>query len=113
MIFHQPDSTFKRLSACWKRAEKLAGNHAIDKNHPLAAAWENCKMFVQAEGDNPTKEDIKFTLCCLDWFALKLDEYSRTNILSGDDSIAAMLFEFKQLMPINPTFLIGNKCRAA
>jgi len=106
MIFHKPDKTFARLASCWKRANAFAieDKIKIDNNHPLAAAWENCKMFIDAEED---EEDMFYTIVCLDWFAEKLDNYAKNNMLNGDMNIARMLYEWRERMFFNPVLLRG------
>jgi len=58
-------------------------------------------MFLEThEGDYA--EQIYF----LDWFAIKLDKYSETHILEGDERVAAILYEWKQFMFFDPTKII-------
>ncbi len=96
MIFHTPDKSFKRLSSCWKRASSFSQKGIVDPNHPLAAAWSNTKLACDSHLE---------TLIMLDWFALKLNEHAKTHVISGDDSVAAILYEFKMMCFIDPTKL--------
>lgn len=118
MIFHAPDTSFARIKSCWKRAAKFAAAGEIDSSHPLAPAWSNCKLMVDAEdnGKPYTATDIKtiereaaeactFSISCLDWFAQKLDDYSKINLIAGDKNIAAMLHEWQARMVFDPTKL--------
>ena len=127
MIFHTPDPTFKRLLSCWRRAERNAVCGKIDKSHTLAAAWENAKMFmdsdckmktssgfvkgfsvpisdiIQAEKVAVANEVMK--LFALDWFALKVEEFSKISNIAGDIGLAHILHEWRERMPMNPTKL--------
>lgn len=120
MLFHAPDTSFARLKSCWKRAGRFAAPDKIEPSHPLAAAWANCEMMLDAEdGGRPyTSTDLKtiekeageacaFSISCLDWFAQKLDGYSKTHMLDGDANIAAMLHEWRARMVFDPTKLKG------
>lgn len=111
MIFHEPSR--QRLVACWKRAKSFARPGVIDKAHPLAAAWDNCKLFLDAQDNFGTSADPKerlreqveelvYSLTCLDWFAQKLDAYSKQHMLAGDDTIAAILHEWKSRVFFDP-----------
>ena len=102
MLLHTPDPTFARLASCWKRATSFAQAGCIDPAHPLAVPWANCE-FMLSDSDNA--DDLAFDLCCLDWFALKLDEFAKTHILKGDLSVAAILFNWKRRMFIEPMAL--------
>ena len=104
MIFHKPDKTFGRLKACWKRADRNAAMGVMDKSHRLAAAWENAKMFISADEGNVTT-DTRMKLFALDWFALKVDEYSKSNMIDGDTGLAHILYEWRERMPIDPSKL--------
>lgn len=119
MLFHAPDNSFARLKSCWKRAAKFAAPGEIDPSHPLAPAWSNCKLMLDAEGngkryasfqeyvadEDERVEAAVFSLSCLDWFALKLDDYSKSHMLSGDASIAAMLHEWKERLILDPAHI--------
>lgn len=118
MIFHTPDTSYKTLKSCWKRADKLAQEGIIDTKHPLAAAWSNCLLFCNAEDKRPMylceslegyrkyiASEMAQTIVCLDWFAKKIDDYAIKNMLTGDSAIAAMLYEWKQRMIFDPTLI--------
>lgn len=118
MLFHSPDTSHKTLKSCWKRAESFAQPGVIDANHQLAAAWSNCKLFCDAEDLRPmylcesfagykahSVSEMTHTMVCLDWFALKLNDYAKTHLLKGDQSIAAMLYEWQNKMIFNPVFM--------
>jgi len=42
-----------------------------------------------------------------DWFAEKLDNYAKDNMLNGDMNIARMLYEWRERMFFNPVLLRG------
>ncbi len=50
-----------------------------------------------------------FDLVCLDWFAEKLDEFSKSNMLNSDVTVAAILHEWKSYFRFNPVIYIGGK----
>jgi hypothetical protein len=117
MFFHIPDRTFKRLTGCYKRAVILGKQGEINNLHPLAAAWSNCKMMLDAKSDYKTKpkktrklkrhkermiNDDTYDINLLDWFASRVEDFSETAILTGDDSLAAILFEWKERICFNP-----------
>lgn len=112
MIFHQPDRTMSRLKSCWKRADYFAKKGAIDNRHPLAAAWSNCALFMSSwepsrastrlQREEEDGKEIAFDAVCLDWFAERLDRYAAGNLLSGDATVAAILFEWRLAMPFHP-----------
>lgn len=114
MLMHEPDRSYKRLTGCWKRADSFAEAGKIDPSHPLATAWANCKIVLDAATyECPTTDAEKieqvasacFDVSCLDWFALRLDEFSKTNMLDGDATVAAILYEWKERMFFDPTKL--------
>jgi hypothetical protein len=117
MLNHQPDKTFKRLAGCWKRAAAFAAPGAIYLAHPLSAAWENCKMILDAaetprvetaEDRREAAESICFDLVCLDWFAWRLDVFAEENMLAGDATVAAILQEWQDRMFFDPTKLCNR-----
>jgi hypothetical protein len=103
MIFHKPDTTFKTLKSCWKRAAFFAEKNIIDINHPLAVAWDNCKLFLDAS--DGSAEDITFNLVLLDGFAQKVGFFAKDNMIDGDSSLAGILYEWRSYMPCNPTLI--------
>ena len=101
MILHNHDVSFKRLASCWKRAECFAKKGDIDLNHPLTSSWNNCKLFLEAQ-----EEKINgFNLVILDWFALKLNDYSKSHLLKDDITVSSILYEWKEWMFVNPVIL--------
>lgn len=120
MFFCTPDRTFKRLSSCYKRAERFAKKGTIDQSHPLAAAWGNCQMLLDAKSDykvkpkNPSKlnmhyerrrNDAAYDIVLLDWFAERVENFSKGNLLEGDTSLQAMLFEWKERLLFDPRLM--------
>lgn len=116
MLFHKPDTSYKTLKSCWKRANKLAQDGTIDPKHPLAAAWSNCLLYCDAEDTRPMylceshagykqhmTSELAQTIVGLDWFAQKIDDYAINHLLTNDCSIAAMLYGWKQRMIFDPT----------
>jgi hypothetical protein len=76
----------------------MAKEGAIPKDHPLSAAFYNMKMFMDAS-TGQTTDDIVADLIILDWFAAKVDAYSKDHMLTTDPVVCAMLFEWKSRMP--------------
>ena len=118
MIAHKPDNTCKTLKSCWKRAESFAKKGIIDSSHKLAAAWSNCKLFCDAEDLRPMNlcesyagyekyivSEMLQTIVYLDWFATKINDYAKNNIINGDTSVAAILYEWQEKMMFNPIFI--------
>ena len=99
MLFHTPDKTFKRLASCWKRA--ISAKPGSYKGHKLTPAWANCLLALD---DGPTPENI----AVLDWFALKVDEYSKAHMIEGDDKLSAILYEWKSALGFDPTKIIRD-----
>ena len=121
MIFHDHDKSYKRLATCWKRAKSFAKSGVIDSNHKLAAAWSNCKLLLDAEEDrqmyfcekheyyeNMMVKEFTYSIVCMDWFALKIDEYAKNNMLKDDDTVSAILYEWKERMFFNPTLVVNT-----
>lgn len=120
MLSHTPDTTMKRLKGCIKRADKYAKKGCIDKSHPLYVKFSNAMWYFDGEisdyeygQENPncTREDVikhgaeqtLQNMICLDWFAMKVDEHLKSNMIEGDETLAAMLFEWKSKMPFSTT----------
>ncbi len=101
-MFPSPDKSCLRLSSCYKRANQLAKAGQINSKHPLAAAWSNCKLMMD-------KQESCFNIILLDWFASLVEIHSLKNILSGDTDLAAILFEWKELMFFNPCLIQNHK----
>jgi hypothetical protein len=100
MIFHTPDPTFTRLSGCWKRATRFGKPGTIRSAHPLSIPWANCKLFLDAEDGDPL-----FSISCLDWFALRVDEFAQRHKIDSDQTLHAILHEWQSYMFFNPTKL--------
>jgi hypothetical protein len=81
----------------------MASPGEIDHRHGLYVAWENCKAFM--DGSDGSPEDTAYDICLLDWFASRLDVYSKKNILANDGTVSAILYEWKSRMPFDPTKL--------
>lgn len=119
MLFHQPDTSFKRLKACWKRALSHGAEGAISAKHPLAAAWSNAMLALDAEISEKRPEDAEslpawvelasdegaLNLLILDWFAEKVDNFAKDNIIAEDTSLHAMLYQWMRMMPCDPVRL--------
>ena len=54
---------------------------------------------------NTDVEGYQDILDTLDYFAMRLDEYSANNLLNGDKTVCNMLYEFNLLMPVDATKL--------
>lgn len=100
MIFHKPDTTMGRLNSCLKRAKRFAKQGKIDKAHPLYTQYSNFVWYADGQESIEVDELVQ-TLIGLDWFALKIDDYSKSNMLEGDETLAAMLYEWQKRMPFN------------
>lgn len=98
MIFHQPDTTKCRLNSCLKRAQRFAKQGNIDKSHPLYTQYANFLWYVDGQ-ESLDVDEIVQTMIGLDWFALKVENYSKSNMLDGDETLAAMLYEWQKRMP--------------
>lgn len=48
------------------------------------------------------------SLRALDWFAEKVEQFSVSHMLSEDKTVQAMLYQWRQLMPCDPTRLPGE-----
>lgn len=124
MIFHAPDPTYARLKSCWKRANSFAADMGqqveLGAPHRLAVQWANCKMMLDAASDFNAKPDKKnkrywhgrrqaesmfYDIVLLDWFALKVNEFAKTNQLKGNITVAHILYEWRCRMPFDPTKL--------
>lgn len=91
MLFHSPD--IKSLQACWKRAERFAKQGPVEGQHKV---WlSNAKA---AQG-------YQYDIQPLSWLAAKIDQWCQANLIDADDSMAALLHEWQQLMPCDPTYL--------
>lgn len=101
-MFPSPDKSYRRLSSCYKRAEAFAKAGEINSKHSLAAAWSNCKLMMDEQASC-------FNILLLDWFASLVEIHSLKNILSGDTDLAAILFEWKELMFFNPCLIQNHK----
>lgn len=81
------------LAGMWKRARRFAKKGDIDAKHALFAAWSNCKMVIEAK-DEISEESIVEDLVFLDWFANKVEDFCKSNMIEGDDSFAAICYEW-------------------
>ena len=99
--------SWKRLSGCYKRAMAHAQYGRIDPAHPLAIAWANCKMVLNAANDSGKRstESFLFDLSVLDWFASRVEIFAENHMLSEDKSAAAVLHEWLSRMPLDPRLL--------
>lgn len=98
MIFHQPDTTLSRLNSCLKRAKRFAKRGEIDKSHPLYTQYSNFIWYADGQ-EELNEEQLVQTMIGLDWFALKVEQYAKNNMLDGDKTLAAMLYEWQKRMP--------------
>jgi hypothetical protein len=98
----------------------------VDPAHPLAAAWSNAELMLQAmpahkstscdlpEAARQTamRENSAEWLCnlvVLDWFAERVDRYAKCHLVDGDSSLAAMLHAWLIQMPLNPLLMPGEQ----
>lgn len=75
-----------------KRSKSLAKPGTIDPSHELATLWSNIKMFMDSR---EASDGWILDLNLLGFFGEKLDEYSQTHMVSGDESIGQMLLEWR------------------
>jgi len=119
MIFHTPDTTQQRLASCFKRALtnlKQPGD-ALASNHPLAVMWANATMMMDAKTEFKAKpkneklvkqliklkgNELAYDLVVLDWVALKIDAFSKTNLIAQDPGCRALLHDWKTRLFICP-----------
>ena len=104
MLFHEVDTSFKRIQGCYKRAEHLAKDGIIDPTHPLATAWANCK-FSLPENESKTVEEYQCVLQILDWFAFKVDSHLKKHLAEGDLTLGVLLKEWRDQLFFNPNLL--------
>ena len=123
MILHKPDHSFGRIRSCWRRANSFAKKGEMEESHPLFITWSNVLLFLDANipGPPPKKEkrlwghkrrvalSHVFDITIMDWMAMKIDDYSKNNILKGDSTVSAILFEWKERMFFDPTGLNVSK----
>jgi hypothetical protein len=110
MIFHVPDRSCKRLASCWKRAKKLALKGELkDKHHPLVIQWSNCCMILDASDKEAV--DYVYDIVLMDWFALKVDEFCKSNMIADDMTARAVLAEWQARMIFDPTKLLAANTR--
>lgn len=99
MFFHKPDKTLARIKSCAKRAKSLGQANDVPDNHPLSPAFYN--MIMALDASDSSVEDLVYDLLLLDWFAEKLDSFSKNNMLSTDPAVRAMLYQWQQRLPVN------------
>lgn len=96
MLLTESDPTLKTIISCCKRARHFASETAtMDVEHPLYTFWKNSELLL-VEDDYSTMIDL------LDIRAQRIDKHSVDNMLKGDDTIAAMLFEWQQHLFFDP-----------
>ena len=101
------DRSWKRLAGCYKRALAMAQKGYINPEHTLAISWANCKMVLD-EGDRSgmrSAESFLFDLNVLDWFARRVELFAENHRLAYDESVAAMLYEWLERMPLDPRLM--------
>ena len=62
-------------------------------------------MFIEAEEDDGVVNEL-MKLLALDWFALKVEEFSQSNNIMGDVGLSHILYEWKEFMPIHQAPLV-------
>ena len=108
MIFHLPDANFTLLSGMCKRCASFGAPGRIDPTHPLAAAWSNVQLMNSAWDEPkatvfgdclyPAMEFVSIEMTVdmryLDWFAGLVDRHASRFLLAGDESFAAICYEW-------------------
>ena len=91
MLFH--DHNIQAMKSCWKRAERFARKGEIHGQHLV---WKsNVEAAMSAEYD----------LGLLSWVAERIDLWCQDNLIDGDESMAALLYWWKEQMFFDPTAL--------
>lgn len=98
MICHEPDRSFRRLSSCYKRAQRY-GVSGDATGHKLSIAWDNCKLLIDDKQD-------AFAISCLDWFAKQVDEFLEKNLLSEDQILQFILYDWKVRLFFDPIKMV-------
>lgn len=107
MLMHTPNG-WADLESMFKRAVQFAQQGEIPANHPLAAAWANVKMFLDAHEGEQDVDSIVLDARTLDWFATRVDAYAQKHMLTGDPGFAAIAFEWLHLLPFIPPAMTTN-----
>lgn len=99
-MFHSPDTSLKRLNSCLKRADRFARVGDIDKSHKLYVPFSNLQWYLSGHDASVDRTDqFLQDMIALDWFALKVDNYAKDNMIDSDSTLHAMLHEWKKHLP--------------
>ena len=107
MMIPDKNRSWKRLAGCYKRALAMAQKGYINPEHTLAISWANSKMVLD-DGDRHgmrSAESFLFDLSVLDWFARRVELFAENHMLADDESVAAILHEWLQRMPLDPRLM--------
>lgn len=91
MFFHPGNLT--EVIKFNRRAKSLARTGSIDPSNELSTLWTNIKMFIDTRENG---DDWRFDLNLLAFFSHRFDEYSKTHMVSGDESIGQMMLEWRE-----------------
>lgn len=121
MFLINKDNSVLTLKSMKKRVLSFADKDCIiDKEHKLWIAWSNYKLFLDACPDykiKPKKErklkrhnqrmiiDMQYNIHLLTKFALVFDAFCEKNMLSGDKTVAKILYEWDMYLNFNPLLL--------
>lgn len=90
------DGDIEYLKSLHKRVNAFANKDAIpDEKNKLWSCWSNMKMMLNKEDDGYYTEVMYFSAV----MAMKIDKYSENHLLSGDQTVAKILYEIDQLKP--------------
>lgn len=90
------DGDLDHLNSLHKRVNALANKDAVpDDNNKLWIVWSNMKAMLNKEDTNYYNEVIYFTAV----MAKKIDDYSKNNLLDGNQTISKILYELDVLKP--------------
>ena len=96
MIFHSVDTTFSKIKGCYKRSLHYSNvSQGIStKEHPLGILWQNIKDLGLDKHES--------NLYYLDYFAHKIDDFLKDNLLDSDLVLQEILVEWRKCLPIDP-----------
>ena len=88
MLLHTPKMT--DIKQCLKRANAFAAEGVVSGKH---AVWLSNAYAVQ---------ENRYDIFPIAWLASKINTWAETNILEGDASMAALLYEWKSMLFFDP-----------
>lgn len=89
------------IVSCWKRANRFEQEGEIDQSHPLYPSWMNALGMMDGKKSDATITGLAF-------FAEQVEAYSHKNLLKGDQTLSAMLYNWKQKLWFDPEILAND-----